>query len=533
MKKVCVLIFSIFLIMGLAGTALSANTVELSTATSGVSSIYWGPVFCNPATGGASAFVLTGPIWTDGEKLDAGTSLYAISNTRTQTSDTEMLAQKLFYESGATPIGPPQLVSGTSTTVIIYILGSGAGKVGSGTDSGGTLYAIDGGTGTVYWQKSIPVSGYGAATIAQAGIYNYDNSNGTPYCTAPITIDTESYTSTRGGATIYGVSGASVYFAGSSVDTGTGGVSVWARNANTGNYATIVGGAASNVTAFPIQESFSGVSVVHAAPVISGDSLFIIGYRFPSGAATGDGGNTIYQFDKNNLPGGVVALATVNLGVNWNAQWIPTPCVSGGSIFVVDNAGGVTAYRAADLVKQYYVNYSGTEYGSGVTAAPVTNGTYIVLCSSSSVSCYELDNLSRAATSSAAKWGYNFGPSSRYQIWATPVISNGYVWVVVNDVVADNAYAYRFKLNSTDGDVQLVDILNDLVYGSPAFVGGSNLWVATYDPIVKKVSTSGGYGYSYWPQFKFDAAKTGNNTAPSEEAVPPGGDTGCFISTLK
>jgi len=521
MKRVLVCILSIFLLMGLAGTALAANTVELSTATSGVSTVYWGPVYANPTTGGASAFILTGAPFTNAAKYDAGTSLYAISNTLTQNNGTEMLAQALNFFSGATPIGPPQLVSGTSTTVIVYVMGPLTGRVGSGPHSGGTLYAINGSTGAIYWTRAVPITGYVAGALEPLGLFNATNTGATPICLAPVTIDTESYTSTKGGATIFGVSsGASFFSAGALGNLADSGVSIWAINANSGNYATTPNGN-SNVTAFPFNES-TGVSVVNSAPVISGDSLFVIGYSFAGN------GSTIYQFVKNNLLAGVSASATMNLYADGSDQWIPTPAVSGGSLFVVDNDGGVSVYRADNLNLLYTVDYSGTETVSGVTAGPVTNGTYIVLCSTSSVSCYNVNKLSL----NDAEWTYNFGPSARYSIWATPVISNGYVWVAVNDLTLNKSYVYRFKLASTDGDVQLVDTLNDIVYGSPAFVGSTNLWVATYDPQVKKVSTSGGAGYSYWPQFKFNAAKTGTNTAPSAAVAAEEEDT-CFISTLK
>ncbi|MBW1723206.1 MAG: hypothetical protein JRH13_13805, partial [Deltaproteobacteria bacterium] len=58
MKKFLAFFLAAAMVLG-AGTALAANTVELSTATSGVSTVYWGPVFSRHSSG-LSAYVVTG-----------------------------------------------------------------------------------------------------------------------------------------------------------------------------------------------------------------------------------------------------------------------------------------------------------------------------------------------------------------------------------------------------------------------------------------------------------------------------------------
>jgi hypothetical protein len=225
---------------------------------------------------------------------------------------------------------------------------------------------------------------------------------------------------------------------------------------------------------------------------------------------------------------GVSAQALVNgsAAADLSDQWIPTPAASGGSIFVVDNNGGVSAYRAADLALQYSVDYAGNSPNSGVTAGPVTDGTNIVLCATSSVTGYNLNTLS----GNSKQWTFNFGANK--SIWATPVISNGFVWVIVNDTILGTSTLYRFTLSDTfDGNPMIARAFGQLTYGSPAIVS-QNLWTATYDPTVQKVAATGANGANNWPQFKFDKSKTGNNSVASA-TVEPGSSGGCFISTIK
>jgi hypothetical protein len=520
MKKPMIFILATALAFVFGGTALAQTTVELNVAT-GVSNVYWGPSFAT-TTAGASAFVLSGTILTETTTKDVtGTSLYAISNTLTSADGTEMLSQFLTFDSATTPIGGPQLLSGTSDTVILLVMGPMTGGVGDGPDSGGTLYSIDGGTGTVYWTRPIAISGY--TTSAQAdegGLFDSVNTGATPYVLAPVTIDSESIDDS--GATIFGVSGTTPVIIGD--DNGAAGVSVWAIDSDTGGYATTAAGN-SNVTSFVVTDEYSGVSNVVAAPVISGDSLFVLGYSQTFSAIT------VFQFVKNDLLAGVSAHALVNgsAAVDLSDQWIPTPAVSGNSLFVVDNNGAVTSFYAANLTQNYAsVDYAGNSTDSGVTAGPVTNGTYIVLSATSSVTAYRLDNLS----GNSKEWTFDFGaPRS---IWATPVISNGYVWVTVNDTAAGNATTYRFTLSDTyDGNPQIVKAHGNLIYASPIIVG-NDLWTVTYNPLAEKTAqTDFAEGANWWTQFKFDAAKTGDNTVEAAAPYTPGSSGGCFISTIK
>jgi len=515
MKKLMLVILALAMAVGFAGTALAANTVELNfnTSSSGVTRVFWSPVY-GTATGGASAFMVGGNISNETTSgINTGTTLMAVSNTLTNTAGTELRAVGIKFVSGATPIGGPALKSGTSDTVYFQVFSPVAVGSVAGT-SGNTLYAINGGTGAEYWTKGLASNGFYVGAVNTA-VFNSVASGTSAFSLAPITIDTES--SSTSGVTLYGVtSGAS----GVQTNGGTG-VSVWAIDGETGAFTTNTL-AQSNVTGFT---GASGVSTIQAAPVVSGTSVFFIGYSFTTG------GNTLFQFDKNNIAKGPVVTATVNAPITPNAskQFIPTPCVTGNSIFVVDANGSVSAFYTANLTRQYGVKYSGNEAVSGVTAGPVTDGDFIVLCSTSSVSCYAMNDLSRAATSSAAKWGYNFGANTT--IDATPAISSGYVWVTVNNQVLSTSTTYRFTLNSTTGGIQTVGTYGNLTYASP-IVATTNVWTVSYNPTVSKIADAGADGNEYWPQFKYDAAKTGANTAATS-IEEDDDDSGCFITTIK
>ena len=537
MKKLMLFILAAVMAVGMGGTALAATTVEFNV-DGGVSNVYWGPSF-GTATGGASLYVLSGTIFdiTATGNNESATTLYGISNTLTNADGTELLQQQLMTSgnfadiSGSTPIGGPQLVSGTSDTVIVYVRASSLDTVGSQPESGNTLYAINGGTGAVYWAKAIPCTGF--APTSDLSVFDGANTGATFHCTAPVTIDTSSYISdTLGGATIFGVSGAT--WTGSAL-IGSG-VSVWAIDADTGAYTTSSAGL-TNVTGFPFigGSAGSGVSVVHAAPVVSGSSLFIIGY----GA---DGGNTIYGLLKDNLQGGVTeALINGSGAADLSDQWMPTPCVTGGSIFVVDNDGGVTSFYTQNLTQNYASQLIfGEELTTGVTAGPVTDGTYIVFSGTTRIRCAKVDNVS---TGVSKEWEYSFGASK--SIWATPAIvgqsGTTYVFVSVNDTGANTARTYRFTLTDTyQGAPTIVRAHGKLVYASPIVVE-DDLWTVSYNPAVDKLENIGVSGLTYWPQFKFDAAKTGANlytpsaaaAAAAAAAYTPGSSGGCFISTIK
>jgi len=505
MKKMC-LFLALAMAVAFCGTALAANTVELYTATSGVSEVYWGPVFTS-GPGGTSAYVLTRGIFEPAATKpgQTGTTLYAISGTENNTAGTEMFSRALKYMAGCTPIGGPQLISGTTNTVVVYVQAPANQTVGNSADSGATLFIVNGLSGAdIKNPIGIPFTGAGVALVGALGAGNYS--------TAPVTIDSEN--TSYSGATIYGVSGVSIAAGG-----GVRGVSVWGISAQTGAYALTP--SQSNVTSF-VATGNNGVSVVTAAPVVSGTSLFVVGWNQTTA------GNTIYQFAKNNIYNGITASAAIDTNRTVSDKWVPTPCVAGNSIFVVDNHGGVSSYRVDNLSRNYGFSYVGasTAARGGVTASPVTDGTYIVLCATSSVTNYRLSELNTGTK----KWTYDFGANK--SIWATPVISNGFVWVVVNDLILNTSTTYRFTLDSTTGGIQTVETFGQLTFADPIIVDG-HLWTVSFDPTVRKVAAPGADGIGYWPQFKFDKGKTGHNTASHPTIFPGDDDSTCFISTVK
>jgi hypothetical protein len=532
MKKLMILFLSAAMAFCFAGTALAQpTTVELDTnPATGTTRVFFGPMFTTAGDGtGASAYVVTGsPLGLTGTAQATGTSLYAISNTLTNAAGTLMRSQRLrFFGSGETPMAPAQIASGghkSGVTVVVQTFSWVPGHGGGGTSAGTSIYAVNAAGGKL-WEVYEPYSNLPSGT----GTALYDAvSMGTPICLAPLTIDDEFVA--KAGSTIYAVSGSTVNGA-----LPGGGVSIFALNAASGVSATINGGAASNATAFPNVVTNSAVSTINAAPVISGNSLFVIGWSQEFAGAT------IFGFDKNNLRAGVSDMQLVGLGYDRSDQFIPTPAVrtdsAGTSIFLVDNNGGVTVYTDAlrDLSKSYTFMLGDT-VASGVTAGPVINGDYLVLCGSGSVSGYQIGRFSGTGVASAIShiWTYSFTERTTPRIWATPAMSSNFVYVTVVDEANNNSYVYRFNVSKTNPDATVIHSDTNQTYGSPIAVG-HNVWTVSFNPEVKKIAQQGFVNAkNYWRQFKFDKAKSGRNTIPdSDEVAPADDDDTCFISTLK
>jgi hypothetical protein len=526
------------MVLSVGGTCLAQDTVTLEGAYANIDDVYWPMAYSNLNTG-ASAYLLTGTL-VPADWGNSGVSLIAVSNERTNATNSEMLAQAITTGvlntelTGATPMGGPALLSGTTSNMILYVIAPANHGVGDTNQTGGTLYGVDAGSGAVRWNVGIPMPNVPA--VASSGPV-YDNfmftANGTigttPYCIAPVVVD---WDAGGNGASIYGVSGVSPSTeAGGDVPTTNAGVSIWHRTSPTG--------ALSGDTAFHFA---SGISVIGTAPVISGNSLFII-----APYTKGITGVSIVQFDRNlqtytnpNYMGAGIGVATVNaeMTAGGNDRFIPTPCATGNSIFVTDWNGGVSIYYAANctLLRTVPTYFSTT----GVTAGPVTNTERIVIPFTSSVSCFDITHLS----SNSPAWTFEFeqdpnAAGHRYEIWADPVISNNYVWITVRDVVAGDVKIHRFNVGANDelaGHV-VVGTRPDM-YAGP-IVAGTRLWMATANPTVERVSQSGfADGENYWVQAKADVERTGNNTREEEVVAPtdtyqPGSSGGCFISTVR
>jgi hypothetical protein len=302
------------------------------------------------------------------------------------------------------------------------------------------------------------------------------------------------------------------------------------------------------------------VSSVFAAPVISGNSLFVVGYHVAGGA-----GISVFQFDKRDLTVTTdsnlgAALNAANVippgGLTYNAtigRVTPTPAAqSGGTLYITDWAGGVTLYDTQDLTQLFAY---GTDFGlpvtaSGVTASPVASATRLLIPWTSSVSCFATNPGSENVAGGSGVslvWEYDFDEGAgvgdnRYQIWSTPAMSNGHAWVTVLDTASGNASTiWRFALNDTfDGNPTVVST-EPQMYAAPIVVGDNrdddedgNLWFCSYNPTVDRIDQSAwASAANFWAQFKFDGARGGDNTIEEDDDVPPGDSSGCFISTLK
>jgi hypothetical protein len=315
--------------------------------------------------------------------------------------------------------------------------------------------------------------------------------------------------------------------------------------------------------------SVGGISGFVSAPAISGESAFYVGYSQAAGAVT------LYQLDKDDLGGftggvqnavgGVIYSAPIRVGVDWSDHYMPTPVVSGGSIFVVCNNGGVTVYDTQDLEFQGgrtlgYVGeiLLGANAQTGVTASPVVYETnsdgsartdpYIIMCGSSAVSCYLISD---GLSGNSRQWWYNYANKAGGAddtIWGTPAVSNNYVYVPVWSTADNTGWIDVFNITgraSLANDEQAPTAthrLNGPAVASPIVVNRDMFTLAfgtagnparAYKFDESTRLTDERYAHAYWTQFKFDAAKTGENTVVEEEDYVPGSSGGCFISTIK
>lgn len=582
MKKIFVALLAVTMSIAFAGTAMAVldRTADLGAVQNDPTNqmrVFYPGTYSTTVDSGASFYLVTNQGYFPGTWQLGGTTVWGVSNNDTNAAGTEMLAVMLTNVTannltGCTPIGGPQLLSSTTSHVIQYVL-AGQGVNNNNANGGATIYRIEGGANSrVVQEIGIPYSGItpeaAPAFQAEVGPFASTLAGTTPWQMAVPTIEWEA---AHSAASVYGISG--VTHTHSNVG---GGVSIWRRNSDWLGVAPSDTGANAGTTAFPV---VSGVSSVWASPVIAGNSVYVVAFhRNPGGAA--NAGISIFQLDKRNFSldasdvgGGAdasacgIGLNSANViepgGVAYTAisvnQITPTPAVqvdaTGGTIYVVDWTGGVSLYDAQDLSmnRGNYQQYSLVKDAQGVTASPVCTASKLVIAWSSSVSCFETMNAGSAALGASGVsllWDYDFdeaknSANNRYQIWATPVISNNYVWVTAIDTAAGNqTEIYRFNLNSnlSTGDPQIVST-EPLMYGGPIVVRDNrddddeargNLWYSSYNPTVDRWEQDGFAAPNYyWTQFKFDAAKTGANTWIDDDEEAPGDSSGCFISTLK
>jgi hypothetical protein len=344
-----------------------------------------------------------------------------------------------------------------------------------------------------------------------------------------------------------------------------------ANNVLAYRYESLVSGFASGPV---IKEGRSGISVfilgaLGPASYTSGVSL--LGYQGANFAAVGNAGAPQINYRIDPGPGQYhIADGIGNL--NGVTQW-PTPALgkgalnwgrnnySGNSLFVTDGLGGVSVFDVniaanttqAGVVLRHY-QYSNDAFPSSVTPipGPVTNGQYLVLPSATGVSIYESDTgaIMGAAGANTNSFiaGYEFTVAQGYDVWnwytsGTPAISNGYVMVPITSnqgaAVGEFRTAGRilfFRL--TDG--ALIETYN-LNNGSiaPIAVASNNdgnfVWAVDYNSSIDRILPEllKLEAQPYWYQFKFDAAKTGDNTQIEDDDDWWDDDGGCFINTVK
>jgi hypothetical protein len=566
------------MILSAGGTCLAQETVQIDTPLLTGASMFYGPVFSTSQdadrnlASGASAFGIFGSQVVQPTVATSGATPFAISRTIKDAAGEMNLvfpAGEFANWSGATPIGSPAVISGETNAFVVAVQAGFGSQVANGTGqnngrTGVTVAMIDGATMTVNWTFGIPevIAGPGAAVSPN---YWGDGGNSaiSPYFPTQLTVWTPGSTLDATGATIYGTSGVS---SNGTDDPALTGASVWAL---TNGGALLSNG---GTTSWPLDTSqyngttsegpllvkntisVSGISGFVAAPVISGESVFYLGY------SAGVGAVTVYQLDKDDLgsftagaqnaTGGVIYAASVRVGVDNSDRYMPTPVVSGGSIFVVCNNGGVTVYDTQDLNIARTAGYVGeillgANAQSGVTASPVVyetdqNDPYIIFAGTSAITAYMISD---GLSGNSRQWWYNFAVNDpAAQIWGTPAVSNGYLFVPV--VNGNNGFVSMFNIRgraNLAGDQQAplaTEDINSAAYASP-IVAGSDVWGFSQGA-VNNVATAYKYsaapfasGNPFWTQFKFDAAKTGENTLVDDDDPEPDDDDTCFISTLK
>lgn len=479
MKKLMVLMMAAFMVVGLVGTASAVDYTRNLNSTASV--------FASPVTEtGTSVYVLSGgPLGAQ-----SGVSLIAIDPTA-GTSVT-----MLNVNPGASAYSTPAVISGET------IFAQVSNAIGAGT----SIFAFNGATGSVtpYYTVSFE---YPAASLTFGNTIRYlDAISGATSYNPPLTLDP---------------TGTSIYAASPPARN----VSIITINRATGRSETFT----------------TGVSAMWAAPAISGNSIYILG----------DTAAGVSLIAYNRVTPFATGVSTLVLGAVNSSKPFATPAVSGSSLFVLDSTGGLTAYSTATLARgtNDFIQF-GTVASSQVTASPVTNGSYLVVTQNNIASAQAgvtvFDLSKPLAGSTGASWWFTW-PQAGTTIIATPAISNGVLYTVVTE--PGGGRIDRFNLAGHSGRIAVPDFtaittdsngaaLGRFDYSSP-IIKGTRLIVVSNpsgaaNPRLYSFDLSAG-GTEAWPQFKFDAARTGTNTATPAAAVTPvdDDDSGCFISTIK
>jgi hypothetical protein len=347
------------------------------------------------------------------------------------------------------------------------------------------------------------------------------------------------------GTTVYGTSGISIF----------SGASIWA--VSLGN---VVGGQRLNSNQYSGGlNNNSAVSGFWSAPVISGNSLFILGQYKSAGGGISRSGVSILMFDKRRLDRGPNIIRTMLQNPASANTPIATPVISGDSLFVVDAVGGLTAYSISTTNQLPAAAAAGdfVQLGtatSSVTASPVADSDFLAVAVNhlvgannvAGVTVFRIDS-ARLTGPSSVSWWYEFPAGTT--IVATPAISNGRLWVAVNQNQT-GAQIARFNLDRqgttgrlTAPDEAFTTDANGIAFGfvghaSPIIIGERVIFIAYHPTGAKRLHVidagDTARGESFWNQFKFDATRTGDNTRPLIPTLILEDDDGvCFISTIK
>jgi len=508
MKKLMVLMMAAFMAVGLVGTA---SAVDYTRSLSNANTLTF---FASPVveSGGTVYLLAGGPV---GNQASSGASVQMI-DPATGVSSFWLGAATT---AGSSAYGTPAVISGETLFVQVY-------NTASAANTGTSLVAINGSTGATYYTVNIPRAAQDSVGTDFPGGGRFLGAGTTGYA-APLTID-------PAGTTIYGVSGVS--------QLGTG-VSIWSLKISNGS-----------LTSFG-----TGVSTIFAAPIVSGNSIYVMGtWKLGAGTPGASTGVSLIAFNKST---GATDKSVNIVGGTSSATPFATPAIAGNSIFVVDATGGLTAYSTTALTAGVsdFVQFARAA-SSQVTASPVTDGRYLAVTmnnltdGAAGITVYNLTYPlgGPTAVTGGTPWWFSYPAGTT--ITATPAISNGVLYVAAN-TTSTGGVIDRFNLAGHSGKITAADytqitkdsngnLLGFFDYSSP-IISGSRLIIVSNGGTGNAGATTankpvlysfdlGANGNAAWPQFKFDAARTGANTAHAAAAtVYSDDDSGCFISTIK
>lgn len=536
MKKWFVFILAAAMAIGFAGTSMAVDYVV------NLDNNY--DYYASPVAEGVTVYVLASTSSEAARHPLGGATLFQL-NPATGSSS---FFQGAFNDKTATSAyGTPILTNGSGTGVTLVM------NVFQAPGTPATAPATDALTGTSLWAVYFtPTNGGGVTHWNNAGIsmdYRWDDSAvpwppqtaGTSGYTTHLRVDRDGLTN---GVSVYGTTGVAAL----------SGASIWAIS-----LGNVTGGARLTNNQWSASTSAAaGVSSIWAAPVISGNSLFVLGsYNYNPGGAGASSGVSLLMFDKRKLNAGP-DLANLGPVLGQMAATLPatpftTPAISGQSLFVVDTLGGLTAYNIRP--NDYTIDANdftqlGNVVTSSVTASPVANADYLAVCvthaGAAGVTVFKV-NGAKIGGAGRIAWWHEFAAGTT--ISATPAISDNNLFVAVN-YAGNGSQIHRFTLNKgnvghvTAPDQSWTVDANAQNFGrveSPSLIiqGGSTNRLVFIGNLagVKRLYSLDVSAYTdangYWRQFKFDAAGTANNTVVVDTTVPPDSDSGCFITTIK